>query len=286
MSKTATEYWSEHTVTTGLFKSKEQALKHFNWRNAQYIDYLSLMPVTGQAGKVVLDYGCGPGNDVMGFATFSSPERLIAMDISAPALNIAEQNLALFGKKAEFYRINEFDNSLPLEDKSVDYIHTSGVLHHCSDLSTILQEFYRVLKNDGEIAVMVYNYDSLWLHLYTAWMQPVLNKKFIGMSLEDAFRANTDGESCPISKCYKPDEFINLMSSSRFDCEFVGASVSMHEMKVARYRYLAIEDRELAHEHRAFLSELHFDERQIPHYQGRVAGIDGCYRLRKKLPKF
>ncbi len=278
---TPTEYWSRHMVTTKEFETKQEVLDHLNWRASQYIDYLKYMPVNGQDGKVVLDYGCGPGNDLIGFSEFSKPAKVIAMDISQPAMDVAKKNLRFFEHSVEFHLINEHDNVIPLEDKSVDYIHCSGVLMCTTDFDKIMSEFRRVLKDDGEIAVMVYNYDSLWLHLYTAYMQPVLNKKFVGLPLMDAFRANTDGEDCPISTCYKPEEFIQKVSAIGFEGDFLGAAISIHEMKIARYRFFAIEHYDLDEEHRNFLSSLTFDERQIPHYKGQVAGIDACFRFRK-----
>ena len=34
-------------------------------------------------------------------------------------------------------------------------------------------------------------------------------------------------------------------------------------------------------EHRNFLASLTFDQQGIPYFHGNVAGIDGCYELRK-----
>jgi SAM-dependent methyltransferase len=64
------------------FKSAEESLAFFHWRNDQYFGYIERMPVAGFDGKAVLDFGCGPGHDVIGFAIYSSPARLVAADIS------------------------------------------------------------------------------------------------------------------------------------------------------------------------------------------------------------
>ena len=55
----------------------------FPLRNSIYPGYIELMPVNQADGLVVLDYGCGPGNDLVGFGHFSNPKKLIGADVSA-----------------------------------------------------------------------------------------------------------------------------------------------------------------------------------------------------------
>jgi len=57
---------------------------------------------------------------------------------------------------------------------------------------------------------MVYNRESIWLHLYTAYDQMILKNAFPGISLEEAFARNSDGVDCPIARCYSAGEFIDL----------------------------------------------------------------------------
>lgn len=162
------------------------------------------MPVSGQDGKIVLDYGCGPGNDLVGFSIYSNPTKLIGVDVSPKALGLAKERLDLHNRSAEFILINELDNRIPLPSKSVDYIHTSGVLHHCANLELVLAELHRVLKDDGFMSVMVYNYSSIYVHFYIAYMLKLKSRKNSEMNLQDVFRMSTDGEYVPISKYYKP----------------------------------------------------------------------------------
>lgn len=286
--KTSTEYWSEHMVTTEHFRTREDSIAHLNWRNSQYIDYHRLMPVNIYNTKTVLDYGCGPGNDLVGIMEASKPTRLIGMDVSLTALGLAKQRLSLHeGNQGitniDIIHVEENENRIPLENNSVDHIHCSGVLHHCKHPDKVLKEFHRVLKLGGTANIMVYNYLSIFVHLYTAWIQPALNNKFVGDSLQDAFRKNTDGEGCPISRYYSPDEFLQFGRQFGFDAHFTGAAISIFEMKVLKYRFHAIADRDLAQMHRDFLLELEFDNRQIPYINNQVAGIDGCYQFTKTV---
>ena len=59
-------------------------------------------------------------------------------------------------------------------DNSVDYIFSQGVIHHTSYPEKILSELYRVLKLGGKAKIMVYNYDSPFVHQYIAYYKITL----------------------------------------------------------------------------------------------------------------
>lgn len=273
-------YWTRYNVTSHLsFSSAAESLEYFHWRNDQYPGYIDLMPVAGQDGKVVLDYGCGPGHDVIGFGTYSRPGRLLAADVSPTSLAEAGHRARLHGLNVEFLRIDERDNAIPVASGSVDYIHSSGVIHHTADPVKVLRELKRVLAPGGRMRVMVYHYDSLWLHLYVAYILRIRLGSYPGMDLRRAFARTTDGEDCPISNVYTPPEFCGLAGEAGLACRFLGAAVSLSELKWFPERFDAIAERRLAEEHRRFLSGLEIDPRGYPVHNGTYAGVDGCYEL-------
>ena len=275
-------YWSVYAVAEEEFKSREKSIDHFHWRSDQYLNYLELMPVKGLDGQVVLDYGCGPGNDLVGIIEQSKPRQLIGADVSKRSLDLAKKRVDLHAGEVEFIKISENNTILPLESDSVDYIHSSGVLHHVQKLGPTLLELLRVLKPGGKLRVMVYNYNSIWFHLNTGYLERRKLPNFgAGRSLEDVFRTTTDGKECPVSRVYRPDEVLSLFSSIGFKGVFLGASISMHELNALRYRFDAILDKRLEKPHRDFLIDLTFDERHVPHYRGAVAGIDACFLFTK-----
>jgi SAM-dependent methyltransferase len=275
------EYWTEHNVSShATFSSISQSLEYLEWRNSQYLGYIDLMPVSGFDDKVIMDYGCGPGHDLVGFISSSRPARVIGMDVSGTSLAEAKARVDLHGGKVDLMQIDEDEQRLPLANASVDVIHSSGVLHHTHDPGRILREFRRILKPGGFAQVMVYNYDSVWLHLYVAYHRMVLNNLVGDGSLRDAFRSSTDGPDCPISDCYTSSQFLELARRSGLIGSFRGAAISVHEMKQLSKRWDALEDRRLNLESRRFLSELMIDNRGVPTYRGAVAGVDGCFELR------
>ena len=153
----------KHNVTDHhSFSSVDDSLDFLDWRNKCYLYYDDLMPTNAADGITILDYGCGPGHDLVGFALNSLPARLVGADISKTSIREAKNRLSLHQRKAEFIDLREMGNGvLPLENSSVDLIHSSGILHHIEDPSLVLREFRRIIKPDGRIQIMVYNYDSI-----------------------------------------------------------------------------------------------------------------------------
>ena len=279
-AQSVSEYWNSHNVTGHrAFATAEESLKYLAWRNSQYVNYIKLMPVAGFDGKRVLDFGCGPGHDLVGFGVYSKPSRLVGVDVSASSVREARARLALHGIAADVQQL-EPGRPLPFEDAAFDHIHSSGVLHHVEDPLATLGELKRVLQPGGDVYVMVYNFDSLWMHLLVAYHRTIVEGRYPDLTPREQFARSTDGEACPISRCYRRDEFISLASAAGFDATFAGAAVSMRELSLVATRFAAMMDPRLPEENRRFLEALEFDRQLLPLVDGRHAGIDAVYYLR------
>jgi SAM-dependent methyltransferase len=277
-------YWSRHTVNSKPFKSARKSAGYLEWRFAEYPLYREFMDLWGEHdGQTILDFGCGPGNDVTGFLLYTGAAKVIGVDVSPKALDLAQRRLDLHGidrTRFELILSSDANPEVPLPSESVDYFQSSGVLHHTSDPEALLRELRRVLRPGGDARVMVYNYDSVWLHLYTAFVRMVLQGSFAGLSVREAFGRNTDGEDCPIARCYTPGEFGALCEGAGFSAEFVGGYPARYELDLlTQHREAAIASPELADEHRDFLRELESDEHGYPLYRGKHAGVGGVYHL-------
>src|SRR4051794_22721099 len=62
-------YWGRHTVDTSKLWTRRASERQLEWRFAQYPLFREFSGLWGNHdGEVILDYGCGPGNDLTGFA--------------------------------------------------------------------------------------------------------------------------------------------------------------------------------------------------------------------------
>ena len=287
MAHTVDRYWNENPVRREPFESAEQSLEHLEWRFAQYPLFREYAGLWGDHdGQVVLDYGCGPGNDVTGFLVHTGAEKVIGVDVAHDVLNAARARIALHDVPEERYELIEVTDSdprIPLPDDSIDYLQCQGVLQHTSDPLTILRELHRVLKPNREARVMVYNRDSVWLHLYVAHVVQLVQGRYADLPVEEAFARTTDGENCPIARCWRPADFADMCREAGFDPEFLGGYPSLHELQqIDENLESALRDERLGPDHRSFLSELEFDGEDHPIWRGKHSGVGASYLLRTR----
>jgi SAM-dependent methyltransferase len=278
-------YWTRHTVNSTPFATAEESARYLEWRFEEYPLFREFSGLWGDhAGETVLDYGCGPGDDLTGLALYSGAERLIGLDVSASALGLASRRLALHGidpGRVSLSQVHDGRAEIPLDDASVDYAHCGGVLHHTSSPEQLLAELRRVLRPDGRAFVMVYNSDSVWLHLYVAYEKLLHDEAYAGLGLDDAFRRLTDGDECPISRHYSAGRMTALCEQAGFAVRYVGGYLSRHELRQLDLHWArAIADERLGETHREFLRSLSFDGAGRPMIRGFHAGIGGVYHLR------
>lgn len=89
-------YWGEHTVEKIPFVSAWESKQYFKWLIREYPLLDEFMDFyKNREGQVMLDYGCGPGNDLFRFLVINKAEKVIGMDVSYKALIQAAKRLAL-----------------------------------------------------------------------------------------------------------------------------------------------------------------------------------------------
>lgn len=287
-STSVERYWSRHTVNSVPFESPEASVEYLEWRFDQYPLFRELMDLWGgHDGETILDYGCGPGNDVTGFLLHTGAARVIGADISEKALGLAASRLALHGIDPGRYRllrISESRSELPLEAESVDYLNCGGVIQHTTEPEAVLRELARVVRPGGRGRIMVYNRDSLYFHLYTAYERRILNGLFGGLDADTAFARNTDGPDCPVSRAFRPGDFSRLARSAGFGIDFLGGYFADIELELWRTSAAdAVADPRLPEEHRKFLRQIEDGSDGYPRFAGRYAGVGGVYAVEKHV---
>lgn len=302
MLNSVSEYWTDHTVHDDWFISAEESM---SWREEIWDRYPYYREFTdmdrSHSGEVLLDYGCGPGNDLVWYTQKTNPAKIIGVDVSRTALENAQFRMALHGVDKEHCRLIQIEESksqIPLEDESVDFISCLGVLMHTSYPDKILKEFYRVLRTGNEIdsknnvCIMVYNRESTWYHLYAAYYLRYVDSTNIGCSLEEAqkmevddiFRKSTDGIECPLACCWSPDRFVRMCMDAGFQkVEYQGGYPNNMEPAIAREHIAdALNDERLEEEHKMFLRGVTFDKDGYPHSRESLnCCLGGVFRLWK-----
>lgn len=272
-------YWSKHTVhvESKSFHTRMDSLKYFDWRCSEYPGYLDLMPVNNKSNLSILDFGCGPGHDLVGFLEYSKPKNVIAVDVSAKALKIAKKRTTLHPGGKEIQFIKSVDSrTLNVQSESIDYIHSSGVLHHILPMGEVMKELGRLLKKDGKMRIMVYNRNSIWRQLYCTYVLQQVEKSIDGsLSPDEAFKRSTDGPDCPISNSYTFDELRKLGETYKLKAQLIGTSISKHELDIfSRFYDRAMGSDKIDLEGKQFLSELVNINGVPTNRDGLVAGIN------------
>ena len=103
---------------------------------------LSMLPEL--SNKHILDLGCGPGTYCRHFIEQGATVR--ATDLSAEMIQLIQEN---FGENVTAYQ-QDLNQGLPEErSDSADIIISALTLHYLEDLSPLLSDIHRVLKDDG-----------------------------------------------------------------------------------------------------------------------------------------
>ncbi|UGS38740.1 class I SAM-dependent methyltransferase [Capillimicrobium parvum] len=280
------DYWTGHLVNAAPFLTARQSERYLEWRFREYPLFREFSGLYGaHDGEAILDYGCGPGNDVTGFAIHTGARRIVGADVSASALALARHRLSLHGAgpdRVDLVRLTDDRTALPFADGEFDFVSSQGVLHHASDPRAILRELHRVLRPGGEGSIMVYNRDSVWFHLHVAWEVLIRDGRWPGQTADEAFHRTTDGEDCPIANCYRGEEFVALLEEAGFEARYAGGYLSQWELRAMQESWgFAITDERLAPEHREFLRGLRYDYGHRPMHGDLHAGIGGTYRIRR-----
>ena len=99
------------------------------------------MKFSNSNNKIVLDYGCGPGNGIINIINNAKPKEIFAVDVSQKAINLAEKRAKLHNLNVNFVKINENQPIKIIRKNSIDIIKCDGVLHHINNL-----DFYMLFE--------------------------------------------------------------------------------------------------------------------------------------------
>lgn len=141
------------------------------------------------AGKAVLEIGCGMGTHAALLAKAGAD--LTAVDITDNAVEMTRRRFQSFGLRG---RIQQADaEHLPFEDATFDVVWSWGVIHHSSSTEKCLEEITRVLREGGNLVLMVYYRPSIVYYLHCGFIRGVLFGQLLYRCLQDIYVAASDG---------------------------------------------------------------------------------------------
>lgn len=151
---------------------------------------LRLIDFNGQAGRRVLEVGCGAGVDLARFAKGGA--RVLGVDVADSAIALATANFRQQGLSGTFAVAD--GEHLPFPDASVDFVYAHGVVQYTANGRALVDECRRVLAPGGTAFFQAYNRIS-WLNALSLLMK-------VGLEHEGA----------PVLEKYSPGEFRQLLA--------------------------------------------------------------------------
>jgi ubiquinone/menaquinone biosynthesis C-methylase UbiE/uncharacterized protein YbaR (Trm112 family) len=168
------------------------------------------------AGKTFLNIGCGGGFEGLLFAGYGT--RYIGVDFSHNAVRFTRDLVRKAGFGGDTFQAEA--EALPFRDGSIDYVYSSGVLHHTPNTEDALNEVYRVVKPGGTAMIALYATNSLMFLWYR--LHAVLRGNLSRKAIDDWMNANTEGEwqtgerQNKWTKTYTKPQFLTLMTTAGF----------------------------------------------------------------------
>jgi len=128
----------------------------------------------------ILDIGCGRGDLIRILAPRFPKAKIIGIDYSDAAINIAKQNLANYSNVSI---LRSDTASFPLENNSVDYVFCLDVVEHLypQHLDETIKSVYRVLKTGGTL--IIHTFPTRCINNTAHFMLKLFNKDSSGQHL-------------------------------------------------------------------------------------------------------
>jgi len=229
-------FWQENPCGENLTRRHEKDWsKHFSnydafrYRTEGHI--LNELDKINFKNKIVLEIGIGQAADSEQIILRGA--HWFGLDLTEAAIFRAKRRFELKGiLYDEVKQGSALD--IPYSDCAFDIIYSHGVLHHIPDIKTASSEIYRVMKDDGQLVIMLYNKHSLNYYASILFFRRIMliglwfvssiglagfirsetllgylqNVKKIGLirylDKSRFIHANTDGPHNPYSKAYTP----------------------------------------------------------------------------------
>ena len=146
-----------------------------------------ILPLETLRGRRVLEIGCGMGLHTE--AMVRAGAEVTAIDISETSCEATRTRLSLKALAAQVLLMDA--RKLQFPDQSFDFVWSWGVVHHSAQTALILREISRVLRQGGEVRLMVYRLGGTCS--YATLVRYWLAGFWFGRSFDEVLWKHTDG---------------------------------------------------------------------------------------------
>ena len=204
-------------------KPNDKEIKHVYDNIAESFYNLRQKPITTYVNKLaekwtsglLLDVGCGVGISMLPFV--KNGFDCIGIDISSMQLKFARQ----FARKHNVKFRLKIGNvtELPFDDNLFDYVVSAAVIHHLDNKKKRLRallEMKRVLKNNGELFITVWNYNqSRFLKskkdVYIPWTyKGIVHQRYYHLFSKEELKKLVEESGLKIVKIFEYDAKNNI----------------------------------------------------------------------------
>ena len=173
-----------------------------------FIERLKKYTVKG----TIVDVGCGPGYLIQIMAKEWPESKLIGVDISKEMVKKAKVNFDSLGLGGRVDFKQGSSEHLPFEDQTVDFVVSTGSLHHWADPMLAFNEIHRVLKPGGQMLILDLRRDARRMVFWLLWFAQNVALRIIG---QNALRRLNEPLGSLLAS-YTYQEIRELMSKTSF----------------------------------------------------------------------
>tara|TARA_Y100000748_G_C15342330_1_gene428507 strand:+ start:34 stop:654 length:621 start_codon:yes stop_codon:yes gene_type:complete len=159
--------------------------------------------------------GPGCGEEAMELSLICKT-KVIGIDISLKSASLTNSLLNKFGDKSGI-GIQGDSRFLPIQSNSVDFVFSSGVIHHSPNIQKSVDEIHRVLKPGGKFCVGLYHKNSIgWgKFLLKGLMRGNWTKKSLGQHISSQTEVSwiTDEQRNPHTELFSSTECSKLFDN-------------------------------------------------------------------------
>jgi len=241
-TKQVEDFWNRNLCgkrfISSLYPSKEffEEYRQLRYKKEHHLNYL--IDWASAKDKDVLEIGLGIGADGTQWARYA--KSYTGIDLTDEAIQATRLHFNHLGLKGSILKADA--EMLPITDKRFDIVYSHGVLHHVPNIENALREIFRVLRQNGEVILMLYNKASFnyWVRIqlyfrirflfeflryklgmnvgepWISHIRNLKNKGWLYFSWNNWYHHCTDGPDCEIANIYHSSEIVDMLKKAGF----------------------------------------------------------------------